>query len=162
MVLNYNVFVQDNVKLFDFGLSTEIDPSTADKDGTFKLTAFTGSPIYMAPEVAKGLPYNFKADVHSFGILLWQIMSNKMPFEKLTLNALEQFVVNGNHRPKPEASWSKSLNSLMQSCWDQDIAKRPDFAEVTSILQTEGYGEAFENTNVLDISTKSYTGLYKL
>jgi serine/threonine protein kinase len=41
------------VKIFDFGLAKEIDPKKMDAEGTYKLTADTGSLRYMAPEGKK-------------------------------------------------------------------------------------------------------------
>lgn len=148
------------MKLFDFGLSTELDPSKANDEGTFKLTGFTGSPLYMAPEVAQNLPYNFKADVHSFGILLWQIMTTKMPFDKLTINTLKLFVMNGDHRPKIDPGWSATLSSLMTRCWNKDMTERPSFEVIRLNLLNEVFSEpSNHSSNALDISTKSFNGI---
>ena len=151
---------QDNVKIFDFGLAAEVIPSQVDNNGTYKLTGFTGSPLYMAPEVAKSLPYNLKADVYSFGILFWQIMALKKPFPKLTMKTLEEFVVNGGRRPDLEEDWSRNVKELMQSCWDADISIRSDFDEVKEQLQNECYYGSEEmaglGADTLDISRKSY------
>ena len=144
------------MKLFDFGLVAEVDPSKADKDGTFQLTGFTGSPIYMAPEVANRLPYNSKADSYSFGILFWHIMSLKAPYEKITtFAALEEFVINGIHRPALNDDWSETIKTLMEDCWSEDHSTRPTFEDISIKLQNEGFGES--NGNVLDISTTSYS-----
>lgn len=108
------------------------------------------------------LPYNFKADVYSFGILLWQIMSTKVPYEKLTLGIIEREVINGNHRPKIDSSWSMSLSGLMRSCWARDMAERPNFAEIKGKIQIEGFGDTDmtqKSKSNLDISTKSYRGI---
>jgi serine/threonine protein kinase len=47
-------------------LSKEISESLAVGDGTYKLTGDTGTPRYMAPEVALEKPYNMTCDVVSF------------------------------------------------------------------------------------------------
>ena len=41
----------------------------------------TGTARYMCPEVALHKPYNEKCDVYSFGILLWEMASGKLPFK---------------------------------------------------------------------------------
>ncbi len=146
---------QDNVKLFDFGLVAEVNPSKANEDGTYKLTGFTGSPVYMAPEVANHLPYNFKADSYSFGILFWTIMALRRPYEKLTFNALQEFVMNGTYRPKLEDDWSDTVKKLMEDCWSRYHATRPTFEEISVRLQNEGFGAS--SGNVLDASTTSYS-----
>jgi serine/threonine protein kinase len=56
-----------SIKLFDFGLSKEISEDLAVGDGTYKLTGYTGSIRYMAPEVFQEKPYNMTCDAVSFG-----------------------------------------------------------------------------------------------
>jgi len=72
---NIGFDVRGDVKVFDLGLAKELDPKLADEDGLYKLTGTTGSLRYMAPEIAKNQPYNFLADVYSFGIIFWQVCS---------------------------------------------------------------------------------------
>jgi serine/threonine protein kinase len=55
-----------SVKLFDFGLCKEISEDLAVGDGTYKLTGYTGSVRYMAPEVALEKPYNMTCDAVRF------------------------------------------------------------------------------------------------
>jgi serine/threonine protein kinase len=47
---NLGFDVRGDVKLFDFGLAKKLHDNEKDKDGNFKLTGYTGSPMYMAPE----------------------------------------------------------------------------------------------------------------
>jgi serine/threonine protein kinase len=47
---NIGFDVRGDVKIFDFGLAKEFDPAKKAADGTYKLTADTGSLRYMAPE----------------------------------------------------------------------------------------------------------------
>ena len=150
---------QDNVKLFDFGLSTEVETSKMCRDGTYKLTGFTGSPLYMAPEVALNLPYNFKADSYSFGILLWEIMSMKRPFAKITMKLLEETVVKGTDRPKLDEKWSVILKRLMTSCWSANWSDRPAFDDIKDELHNECFGGDDGDHNLLDVSRTSYTAI---
>ena len=59
---NIGFDAQGNVKLFDFGLAKELRDSDKTVNGLYKLTGFTGSIRYMAPEVGLRLPYNQKVD----------------------------------------------------------------------------------------------------
>lgn len=154
---NIGFDIRGNVKIFDFGLATEVNRSKSLEDGTYNLTGYTGSPLYMAPEVAKRQPYNFSADAYSFGILLWQIMAMKRPFEKLTNNALRDYVVNGTYRPPLDQNWSDNLAGLMQICWTSQFNKRPSFDVIQTRLRTEGFDDG--PTNILDVSTRSYTNI---
>lgn len=67
------------VKISDFGLSCVLDLS-----GSHDLTAETGTYRWMAPEVIRHEPYSTKADVYSFGIVLWEMITKDQPFRGLT------------------------------------------------------------------------------
>ena len=55
---------------------------------------------YMAPEVALNQPYTEKVDVYSFGILLWQIARDKVPFQGFDKYSFYRDVVSEGERPK--------------------------------------------------------------
>lgn len=120
-----------NLKLFDFGLAKKITPSLQpDGDDLYLLTGNTGSLRYMAPEVAKGEPYNQKVDAYSFGILFWQLCSLQTPYAKLTTKTHSEKVVFGLHRPSPDRSWPDGWKGIMTRCWDGKITARPEFDEI--------------------------------
>jgi serine/threonine protein kinase len=81
------------------------------------MTGGAGTPRYMAPEVARmERSYGFPADVYSFTILLWQIITNRVPYASIG-SGLEftTRVVNGNLRPT-----LKYVDSdLLKSCFLQ-------------------------------------------
>ena len=68
------------LKLFDFGLCTCVKKHDDDTQ-TYEMTGNTGSLRYMAPEVALKQPYNEKADVYSFGIMVWQMARDRIPYK---------------------------------------------------------------------------------
>ncbi|KAI9117906.1 hypothetical protein K1719_011048 [Acacia pycnantha] len=74
-----NLLVDKNwtVKVGDFGLSRL-------KDGTFLNTiSGRGTPQWMAPEVLRNEPSNEKCDVFSFGVILWELMTQSVPWNNL-------------------------------------------------------------------------------
>lgn len=71
-----NDFVQ--VKVSDFGLSRGFDAESSTKNN---LTGMAGTYHWMAPEVLSSKPYSTKADVYSYGIVLWEILSRCTPFK---------------------------------------------------------------------------------
>lgn len=125
-----------NVKLFDFGLAKELHPGLKKKD-LYKLTGYTGSLRYMAPEVAQKLPYDQRADCYSFGILFWQICKLEVPYSGYTIEMHSDMVVRKGDRPTVDNTWPVAWRDLMQSCWHQDIYQRPSFHDVVGVLKSE-------------------------
>ena len=70
-----NIFVtkEKEIKIGDFGFATDITE-------TGLLNTLCGSPLYMAPEVLMGQKYNYKADLWSLGVILYQLIENELPF----------------------------------------------------------------------------------
>ena len=60
---NIGFDVRGDIKVFDFGLAKEVHENLSDGNGCYNLTAMTGTPRYMAPEVALSKPYNETCDV---------------------------------------------------------------------------------------------------
>ena len=131
--------VRGDVKIFDFGLATELYPHLEVEDGLYKLTAETGSMRYMAPEVRWGLPYNCKADVHSFGIVFWQICSTMLPYATLGQTQFQDNVLKGGLRPSKQSWWPNrdKVFSKMKSCWEVESSKRTDLSVICKWLSGE-------------------------
>jgi len=102
----------------------------------FAMTGNTGTLRYMAPEVALGHSYNQSIDVYSFGIIMWQIMKGKVPYETMSKKAYINRIVLGKERPKLESTWSQRMKRLMQQCWSDDSDRRPTFQQILVELNT--------------------------
>jgi serine/threonine protein kinase len=127
-----------DVKLFDFGLAKELDPSLRSGiSELYELSGNTGSLRYMAPEVARSEPYNLTADVYSFGLLLWQVCSLELPYDGMNRQDHAELVVHGNERPVLDSSWSTPLRILMKRSWEQDPLVRPSMDSIYKILRRE-------------------------
>lgn len=126
---NVGFTVDGDLKLFDFGLCTCVKKRNA-LDEMYEMSGNTGSLRYMAPEVALGLPYTEKADVYSFGILLWQMARDKVPFKGMSRDNFTKDVVKGGERPKLDKHWPEQFSSLLTDCWHKDHLKRPSFETV--------------------------------
>ena len=98
------------------------------------MTGYTGSLRYMAPEVVLRKPYSEKADVYSFGILLWQMARDKIPFKGLSKEEFIELVVHQGERPKLDRSWPTPFTALLKQCWDADPLKRPSFTMIVMEL----------------------------
>jgi serine/threonine protein kinase len=144
---NIGFDVRGDIKLCDFGLAKEFDPRRSNDDGLYKFTEDTGSPRYMDPNVALGLPYNESCDVYSFCVLLWQMLQLELPFEKFTMNLLKKLVFQGGVRPKINNSWSVPLGEMMRNGWSADIKLRPRMNAVCATLKAEHALSSYDADN---------------
>lgn len=70
-----NVLVSGGVcKLCDFGFARQLS------DQTMALNSIKGSPIYLAPEIARGQTYGFSSDIWSLGVMLFELSTQHPPF----------------------------------------------------------------------------------
>jgi serine/threonine protein kinase len=72
---------QGIVKLFDFGLSRCMPQYSNAYGEVYEMTG-AGTPRYTPPEVIFNEPYNLKADVYSFSVILWELVCLQQPFAK--------------------------------------------------------------------------------
>lgn len=133
---NIGFDVRGDVKIFDFGLAREFDLAQADSQGFYAYTGDTGSPRYMAPEVALGQRYNEGADVYSFSILVWQVLALSTPYEGFNASMLTRNVVKGGSRPRIDPKWSKYIADMLRSGWG-DKKKRLSMKAMSTALREE-------------------------
>jgi len=81
----------DNPKITDFGLALNLNKDM-NKDSTFVMGV--GSPAYMSPEQVKNYPLNQKTDLYSLGVLLFQLLTGRLPFRATNQGALVYKIVN--------------------------------------------------------------------
>jgi serine/threonine protein kinase len=122
------------VKIIDFGLAKIVENASVDSSEAYVMSGETGSLRYMAPEVADALPYNWGADVYSFGIILWELNASKKPYEGLNRELFYERVVHGGERPVLNRKWPQELTALISACWDADMRNRPPFRDVVDRL----------------------------
>lgn len=125
-----NLLMDENevVKVADFGVARV-------KAQTGVMTAETGTYRWMAPEVIEHKPYDHKADVFSFGVVVWELLTGKLPYEYLTPLQAAIGVVQKGLRPTIPKHTHPRLAELLERCWQHDSTLRPDFSEIIEILQ---------------------------
>eukprot|EP01124_Arcella_intermedia_P034352 TRINITY_DN849_c0_g1_i2.p1 TRINITY_DN849_c0_g1~~TRINITY_DN849_c0_g1_i2.p1 ORF type:complete len:411 (+),score=82.80 TRINITY_DN849_c0_g1_i2:27-1259(+) len=127
-----NLLVTDDwkIKVADFGLSRVLKNTQA----TQTLTA-CGTVSCSAPEVMRDQRYSAKADVFSFGVCLWSMLTRKKPFHKKTdAQIVIAVAVEGKRLPIP-AKAPKGMAKLMKACWQSEPKSRPDFKTCLETLQ---------------------------
>jgi len=114
-------------KVADFGLSRK------KLDDTTTLSYIIGQIPWMAPEVLQiSKNYSQKADVYSFGILLWQMVSRQSPCPPgLSYITMAYKVVNDQWRPEIPPNILPDWVYLIQRSWSQTAVSRPTFQDIT-------------------------------
>lgn len=122
--------------LFDFGLAKlwKCEPGESNTEVRM-LTGQTGAARYMAPEVAARRAYGSSAEVYSFCIILWQLLSHTRPFAGMGMARFAEQVVEGGHRPPLKRSWPPQLCALLSEGWHEDPTRRPRMADVVRRLR---------------------------
>jgi len=108
-------------------------------DTTFFFRTFSNifyiSYIFLqAPEVALRKPYTEKADVFSFGIMIWQMARDRVPFKGVSRDEFFSHVIYKGQRPKLDKSWPSGFSKLLTDCWDKDPRLRPSFDDIVARL----------------------------
>jgi len=122
------------LKLFDFGLSTCVRVRSNVFEA-YCMTGFTGSLRYMAPEVARSEPYTEKVDVYSYGLLLHQLITNELPYNRMQRNELIDQVIKNNQRPVIKNYIPSPFFNLLTYCWHHDSSTRPSFEGILCELK---------------------------
>jgi len=112
-------------------------------------SSWAGTAAWMAPEVSvvkerqnfkKYSSYGFKADVFSFGMVMYELMTGRIPWagtDKTFVHLIMKAVVKGERpvvRKSELAHAPKDFVLLMHQCWDTDANVRPTFAELVVTL----------------------------
>ncbi len=110
---------RDLLKVLDFGLAK----SLAQDSGSVvtNTDALLGTPLYMSPEQIEGKESDQRADLYSFGCILYEMLSGKPPFLDSAVSAVLARHMSDTHAPLP-AHVPLKLRSLIDSL----LAKRPE------------------------------------
>jgi serine/threonine protein kinase len=114
-----------NVKVADFGFARI-------KEENVTMTR-CGSPCWTAPEVIKGDKYTESADVYSFGIIMWEVLTRRQPFAGRNFMGVSLDVLEGR-RPQVPPDCPPDFKKLMKRCWHGQADKRPRMDEVVETL----------------------------
>ena len=117
-------------KVLDFGLARQgISPHSGSDDVTAGVTALTmvgtvlGTPAYMSPEQATGEPADYRSDIFSFGIVLYEIACGKSPFKGSNPWATMHQIAT--LAPQPVSQVNRSLPRQLVELIDQCLQKNP-------------------------------------
>jgi eukaryotic-like serine/threonine-protein kinase len=132
---NIKVTSEGRVKVLDFGLAAIVqDPTRPDVNAThsptltFRATragVILGTAAYMSPEQAAGKPVDKRADIWSFGVVLWEMLTGKRLFDGETVSHTLADVLRApiDFDQVPNSA-PVAVRTLLQRCLDRDVKRR--------------------------------------
>lgn len=142
----------DNVKITDFGLALNVNKKS-DRDSTFIMGV--GSPAYMSPEQIKSYPLNQKTDLYSLGVVLFHLLTGRLPFRAKNPAQLVYKIINAD---PPSASQlnpdvPEQMDSVIRKALEKDLYSRyKNGAEFAKDLSAVRYKIVDENARIPDSS----------
>ena len=134
-----NILVKNDgtVRLLDFGIAKQLDPQGQPVDRT--RTAFRPmTPAYASPEQLRGEPVSARTDVYSLGVILYELLTGKLPFDlshKTSAEAAAMITTTEPAKPSMAAArtgvrtaWT-DLNALCLTAMHRDPKRRYPSAE---------------------------------
>lgn len=139
---NILISSKGDVKIADFGMAKQLSQSVEEAQ------SYLGSISYMAPERILCQPYNFKADVWSYGVSLYQCVLGRIPFT--STNQSQNNIVDNywclvdefqqNDSPiSISDNYSESFQNFLKLCLEKDPDKRPDIKSLRNHPWLQSY-----------------------
>jgi serine/threonine protein kinase len=124
---NVMIDAQGNVKIMDFGIARSMEAGT-------RLTgSMVGTPAYMAPEQVSGKQVDYRADIYSLGLILYEVFTGTPAFQ--AENAVAVALKQMRELPRPpheiEPAIPPSVERVIVKCLEKEPARR--FQSVTEL-----------------------------
>jgi serine/threonine protein kinase len=146
---NLKVTPQGVVKVLDFGLAKAVSERSALEDhsipptenmGPTQAGVVLGTAPYMAPEQAQGKPANKQTDIWAFGVVLYEMLTGRKPFQGDTIVDTLASVI------KEQPDWDRvpaRMRRLLKKCLEKDPERRlRDIGDAWILLEEESPADA--------------------
>ena len=132
-----NIYIEDDLNplIADFGFY-----NLAENASIFN--KYINKNSYSSPEMLidtkkichkLNIENNEKNDIYSFGMLLWEIYTETIPFD-VKLSELKKYILEEKYRPEVSNELNKEIVELIRACWDSEINNRPSSDKILSVL----------------------------
>ncbi len=151
---NILVTPESQVKLTDFGIAHAGDGTAHTRTGEV-----IGTPQYLSPEQAMGTPVTAATDLYSLGVVAFEMLTGRRPFDRGTAVATALAHVN-DPPPALPPSVPEPLHSAVASCLDKDPAHRPSSAAALAAslgMPVSGVADVSPATSVISTTDLGLT-----
>ena len=147
---NFMVTKNGQIKLLDFGIAKNTNEGAVDYTKT-GLMQQMGTPLYMSPEQVKNTADVTKqTDVYSLGVVLWQLVMNKKPYDSVEFSLPEiQVSILKEPLPLTHTIWDSSI----QQATEKDPTKRSLKINYNKILEVKSVSDKEINLAITQIET---------
>jgi serine/threonine-protein kinase len=110
----------DEIRIIDFGVARSMPASTCLKPDAKEIA---GSPLYMSPEQLAGRPVDERSDIFSLGVLLYELVSGRKPFESDSMEEIS--LVIRHYDPEPLYQFLEAIPPLLNHLIEKCLEKNP-------------------------------------
>jgi serine/threonine protein kinase len=139
---NVVITLEGRAKVLDFGLAKRLvgeelsEAATASHDTLTAPGTLAGTLAYMAPEQLRGKPADARSDIWALGVMLYEMVAGRRPFQGPTGFALSSAILNEPAPPLP-ATAPGELRAVIEHCLAKEPGQRYQRAgEVRAALET--------------------------
>jgi len=144
--------IDASIKIADLGIAVDLDEEE-------EVTGLCGSKFWMAPEMIKNFPYDYKVDIWSFGSMMIELAEGCHPYYGLhSMQAMFLVATKGAPVLKNPDRWSETFQDFLSLCFQMDPRMR---ASAAQLLQhpfiTTGYTH---KTSAIDGMSKRISNVF--
>lgn len=157
---NILLTLENRAKLTDFGIATT--KNACSSSGTYQ---------YLAPELFNAIPEKYKnirneaTDMYAFGMVIWCMFHNTIPFQNMWPNKAKAYIANGGQETIHEST-PVSMRNIIKECWQKNALLRPSALNIYQRAEYESSAlgasikiedlQTEENEQNLKLETRSY------
>ncbi|HEY5938706.1 MAG TPA: serine/threonine-protein kinase [Kofleriaceae bacterium] len=143
---------RDLIKILDFGLAKSlVNESTSLVTHT---DAILGTPLYMPPEQIEGKPSDQRADLYSFGCILYQMVSGRPPFIGENINMVLGAQIRDQAPPLPPGTPSRLVSTIERLMMKNPVDRIPTAALVRDAIGSldSGFADSYHTAPDVDVA----------